>query len=184
MNYTKITISGLICTGKTSLFWGLQRKLIWPTFSASQFFRDYARTHNALLEKAEEQSQKLTREVDNRMQNMLKQRGNLIIEGWMAGIMANQQNDVLRVLLQCDDEVRYARFANREKVTLVQAKERVQEREKNLFVVLQQIYHRNDFVDQKNYNFIIDSTYLTMPELVEKTLNALGYPADGIEKKQ
>jgi len=58
MKYSKITISGKICTGKTTLFWDLQKKLNWPVFSTGQFFRDYARQHNLSLEKAEEQNKK------------------------------------------------------------------------------------------------------------------------------
>lgn len=168
--YNKITISGLICTGKTSLFWGLQEKLIWPTFSASQFFRDYSRTHNFSLEKAEEQSEYLTKKIDFRVANMLKSNGNLIVEGWMAGIMADKNPDTLRILLTCKDEVRIKRFAVREKYTYKEAAYHIQQREKNLFKVLEKIYKRLDFVDPKNYNFIIDTTSISVDTLVTQVL--------------
>ncbi len=169
--YKKITISGLICTGKTSLFWGLQEKLVWPTFSASQFFRDYSRTHNLSLEKAEEQSTMLTKKVDLQMTNMIKADGNIIIEGWMAGIMADQLPQVLRILLTCNREVRIKRFAVREKMTEKEATYHIQQREKNLFRVLEKIYKRSDFVDPKNYNFIVDTTNVSVDTLVTQILN-------------
>lgn len=171
--YNKITISGLICTGKTSLFWDLQEKLIWPTFSVSQFFRDYSRTHNFSLEKAEEQSERLTKKVDFRVANMLKSNGNLIVEGWMAGIMADNFADVLRVLLTCSDKVRIKRFADREKVSIEEATSRIKEREENLFRVLNKIYNRSDFVDPRNYNYVIDTSNILQDTLVNQVLTRL-----------
>lgn len=168
--YKKIAISGLICTGKTSLFWGLQEKLIWPTFSASQFFRDYSRTHHLLLEKAEEQSETLTRKVDHRMAEMLKGSGNILIEGWMAGIMADNYPDVLKILLTCQDQVRIKRFAAREKISEKEAAFHIREREKNLFKILAKIYHRNDFVNPQNYNLVIDTTTISVDMLVRQVL--------------
>jgi len=151
----------------------MQEQLIWPTFSASQFFRDYAKRHSLSLESAEEQNDRLTKKVDLRMQQMLQGKGNLIVEGWMAGIMGENNPEVLRVLLTCDDEVRIKRFAAREKVSLTEAMENVKAREKNLFSVLESIYHRNDFTEPKNYNFVVDTTSLTPQALVQKVLDKL-----------
>lgn len=170
---SKVTISGRICTGKTTLFWGLQDKLGWPTFSASHFFRDYARTHNLSLEKAEEQSAKFTKEFDNRTRALLQGQGNLITEGWMVGIMADELPGVLRVLLVCDDKVRVQRFAKREAIILADAQERIKQREQNLFAALAKIYQRQDYVDPKNYNFVLDTTALTRNESIKKVLLTL-----------
>ncbi len=173
MKYTKITISGKICTGKTTLFWTLLKKLNWPIFSTSQYFRDYARTHKMILEKATEQNDKLTKEVDFRVRRMLRSKGNLIVEGWMAGIMANSFPDVVRLLLVCDDRIRIKRFAKREKVNLEEAKKLVYDRENNLFGKLGEIYKRSDFVDPKNYNLIIDTSYITPQAVLKKVLTKL-----------
>lgn len=172
--FLKVTISGRICTGKTTLFWGLQEKLGWPMFSASQFFRDYARTYKVSLEKAEEQSEKFTKEVDYRMRDLLKADGNLIAEGWMAGIMADELAGVLRVLLTCESGVRAKRFAERDGISLQESEKKIREREKNLFDALEQIYQRRDFVDPKNYNFIVDTTRLTPDQLISAVLEKLG----------
>lgn len=173
MSYQKITISGRICTGKTTLFLGLQEQLGWSTFSASQFFRDYARTHNVLLEKAEEQSEQLTKEVDYRTREMLQGEGKLIAEGWMVGIMADEFPGVLRILLTCTDEVRFRRFAERDNVSLEEAEQRIRQREKNLFDALEKIYNRRDFVDPKNYNFVVDTTSPTQEQLIDTVLKKI-----------
>lgn len=171
--YTKITISGPICSGKTSLFWSLQEHLIWPTFSASQFFRDYSRTHNLSLEKAEEQSNILTRKIDTRMAEMLKSSGNIIVEGWMAGIMANNIPGVLKVLLTCSDKERISRFAERENVSLREAENRIKQREVNLLRVLTRIYNRSDFLNPKNYNLVIDTTLISKNKLLSLVVDKL-----------
>lgn len=172
-NYNKVTISGKICTGKTTLFWDLVKHLGWPTFSAGQFFRDYARIHNLSLEGAEEQTPKLTKEVDQGMQKLLEKEGYIIIEGWMAGIMADKMPGVLRILLTCGDNERFQRFARREKISLADAQKRVLERDQNWFEKLKSIYRRNDFFDPKKYNFILDTTNLTPKLSLQRVLEAL-----------
>ena len=52
MKYSKITISGKICTGKTTLLKRLQKKLNWTTFMTGQLFRDYVKNHKLNLEGA------------------------------------------------------------------------------------------------------------------------------------
>jgi len=104
MNYSKITISGKICTGKTTLLKRIEKKLKWPTFITGQLFRDYVKKHNLNLEEAEEQNAKLTKAVDNKVKTMLHRQGNLIVDGWMSGLSANRLPDVLKILLVCKDD--------------------------------------------------------------------------------
>ncbi len=174
MKYTKITISGKICTGKSTLFKKLVKKLRWKTFHTGQFFRDYVKKHGLVLEKADEQNEKLTKQIDYMVRDMLKKKsGNCIFDSWMAGIMADNFPHVLRILLTCDDEVRTKRFAKRENISVKEAKQLINEREENLFSKLSSIYHRNDFVDPKNYNCVIDTSSLTSQELLKKIINII-----------
>lgn len=173
MNYTKITISGKICTGKTTLFKNLQHKLDWPSFSTSQYFRQMAKTENLSLESAQEQNDKVTKEVDYKVKDLLKSEGKLIAEGWMTGIMADSFPGILKILLISDDKIRIRRFSRREKITLAEAEERINKRESNLFSKLQQIYRRSDFFDQKNYNLVINTSNKQPTEIVNEVLRAL-----------
>lgn len=172
--YNKITISGRVCTGKTTLFFDLQQKLIWPTFSASYFFRDYAAAKHLSLEKASEQSDQLTQIIDYGMGELLKKKDNILFEGWMTGIIAHDLPHVLRVLLTCDDDTRAKRLSLRENLSKEVALQKISEREANLFKRLEEIYHRNDFVDPKNYNLVIDTTNSTPEETLSLVLKTLG----------
>lgn len=157
--FSKITISGKICTGKSSVFRELQKQLNWPTFSTGSYFREYAKTHHLELNNAEEQTNKLTREVDGMVKEMLHKQGNLLLDSWLAGIMAEGIPDVLKVLLIADDEIRYTRFAEREKVTILEAEKEVNSRDSSWFQKVKKIHKREDFFDRKNYNLVINTSH-------------------------
>lgn len=173
MEYSKITISGKICTGKTTLFKNLGKKLGWPIFMTGQLFRDHVKKNEFNLEQVEEQNEKLTKKIDYLVRDMIYAPGNLIVDGWMSGIMADNLKDVLKILLICKDNIRYKRFATREKIHFNQAKKRVEERQSNWFIKLKEIYKRNDFIDPKNYDLIIDTSNITSKTVLKKVLQKI-----------
>jgi len=173
MKYSKITISGKICTGKTTLLKSLEKKLKWPSFMTGQLFRDYVKQHGLSLESAEEQNEKLTKKIDYQVREMIHTPGNLIVDGWMSGLMADYLPDVLKILLICQDKIRYKRFAKRENIHFEVAKIRVEKRQSTWFSKLKQIYKRNDFIDPKNYDLIIDTSYITSQAVLKKVLEKL-----------
>ncbi len=164
--YTKITISGKICTGKSSVFRELQQKLNWPIFSSGAYFREYAKSHNLVLNNAEEQTNKLTQKVDGMVKGMLIKPGNLLLDAWLGGILAGDAKNVLKILLVADDTVRYRRFAEREHVTYAQAKKEVQDRDSSWFEKVKKIYKRSDFFDKKNYTLVIDTSQKSINDIV------------------
>ncbi len=169
----KITISGKICTGKTSLLKNLEKKLNWPIFMTGKLFRDYVAKNKFDLEQVEEQNEELTKKIDYQVRDLIHAPGNLIVDGWMSGIMAAGLPNVLKVLLICDDNIRYQRFADREKINLDEAKKRVDERQSNWLNKLEKIYKRNDFIDPKNYDLIIDTSDISSQAVLEKVIKAL-----------
>lgn len=175
MSYSKITISGSICTGKTTLLKRLEKKLKWPTFMTGQLFRDYVKKHKLDLEGAEEQNEKLTKEVDSKVKEMLHGKGSLIVDGWMSGLSANHLPDVLKILLVCKDDIRYKRFAKREKINYKDAKVRVEDRQKSWFDKIEKIHKikRKEFTNEKNYTLVIDTSYITPQAVVKKVLEML-----------
>lgn len=175
MNYSKITISGSICTGKTTLLKRLQKKLNWPAFMTGQLFRDYVKEHGLNLEGAEEQNAKLTKEVDYKVRDMLHKPGKLIVDGWMSGLSANKLEDVLKILLVCKDDIRYKRFSKREKIDYKDAKKHVEERQNSWFDKIKKIHKINpkEFTNTKNYTLIIDTSYITPQAVLKKVLQAL-----------
>ncbi len=173
MIFNKITISGKICTGKTTLLKDLQKKLNWPIFMTGKLFREYVEKNKLDLEQVEEQNDMLTKKIDYQVRDLLHDKGNLIVDGWMSGIMSANLPDVLKVLLTCDDNIRYQRFAERENINIEEAKKRVEERQLNWFKKLEKIYGRNDFLDPKNYDLIIDTSNISSDEVLKKVVEKL-----------
>ena len=173
MTYTKIAISGKICTGKSTLFNDLQKKLKWPIFQTGKYFREYVAKKHMTLEDAAEQNDKLTRKIDYMVRDRLHEKGHLIVDGWMSGIMANKLPDVLTVLLICDDDIRAVRFSERERISLDEAKKRVKERLENWVSKLKKIYNRDDFFDKKNYNLVIDTSHISSNRVLKIVLDTL-----------
>lgn len=175
MKYTKITISGKICSGKTTLLKRLQKKLNWQFFVPGQLFRGFAKKHGLNLEGAQEQSEKLTKEVDYKVRDMLHGKKHLIVDGWMSGLMANEQADVLKVLLICKDDICYKRFAKREKISFSEAKKRVEKRQNSWFDKIKKIHKisKRTLNNVRNYNLVIDTSYMTPQAVLKKVLDTL-----------
>lgn len=171
--YSKVTISGKICTGKSSVFRELVSTLKWPTFSTGAYFREYAKTHKLELNNAEEQTDKLTHKVDGMVKEMLKKPGNLILDAWLGGVLAEGTHDVLKVLLVADDTVRFSRFAKRENVSLAEAEKEVLLRDSSWFEKVEKIHSRSDFFDTKNYTLVIDTSNVSIKYVVSTILKSL-----------
>lgn len=175
MIFSKITISGKICTGKTTLLNDLQKKLNWPTFLTGKYFRNFVTKENLDLEKVEEQNEKFTKKIDYKVRDLLNGKGHLIVDGWMSGIMAKNLPDVLKILLVCQDNIRYQRFANREEINFDEAKKRVEERQNNWFDKIEKIHKIDpkEFSNPRNYDLIINTTDISSSDVLKKVLNLL-----------
>lgn len=171
--FSKITISGKICTGKSSVFRGLLKELNWPTFSSGSYFREYSKQHKLELNNAEEQTNILTHKVDGMVKEMLHKPGNLLLDAWLGGVLAEGTHDVLKILLVADDSVRFKRFADREKVSLNDAKKEVALRDSSWFEKVKKIHNRSDFFDEKNYNLVIDTSKVSIEYVVSTILKGL-----------
>lgn len=176
LKFENITISGGVSTGKNTLLNNLKPYLLpldWKFTSGGQLLRDFAKEYVQPL--ASLADKKFHNELDERTIRLLKS-GHYVIEAWLAGFMARELKNTLRVFLYCsNDALRVDRVANRDKVTIDQAKLFIKEREKNNMLEWKKIYGDYDFWDSKYYHLTID-TYSSGPlQTVGKVLDALGY---------
>lgn len=175
-HYSNITISGGVAVGKNTLHAALKQYLEpegWVFTSGGQLLRDFAKEYIQPL--ASLVSDDFHHQLDARTVKLLDQ-GHYVIEAWLAGFMARERTDTLRILLTCDnDALRVDRVANRDKVSIEEAKTYIREREEGNFKEWKRIYGDYDFFDPTYYHLIID-TYSSGPsETVEKVLDKLGY---------
>jgi cytidylate kinase len=119
--------------------------------------------------------EKIHRLIDERTIKLLKE-GHYVINSWLAGFMARNFEDTLRVLLICSNPaLKVDRVVNRDKVTIEEAKRMIKEREEDNLKTWKKIYGDFDFFDPKYYHLVID-TYSSGPlETVGKVLDRLGF---------
>ena len=174
--YDNITISGGVASGKNTLLDNLKpyiEPLRWQFTSGGKILRDY------LKEYVQPLSRKGGKEVDFMIDTRTKKlldSGHYVIESWLAGFMARDFTNTLRVLLICSSPaLKVDRVVNRDKISVDQAKKFIKEREEDNFKHWHSIYGYYNFFDPKYFHLIID-TYSSGPlETVGKVLDKLGY---------
>ena len=99
-----------------------------------------------------------------------------VIEAWLAGWVARNMDDTLRVLLVCSNPaVTIDRVVNRDKVNVARAKEIIRDRVELNARTWKRLYGEHEFQDPKHFQLIIDTYTTSKEETVHKVLNALGY---------
>ncbi|MBI4009108.1 cytidylate kinase family protein [Candidatus Roizmanbacteria bacterium] len=177
LKYDNITISGGVATGKNTLLNNLKSYLMpygWKFTSGGQLLRDFAKEYVQPL--ASLADKKFHNQLDDRTRKLLTKKGRYVIEAWLAGFMARDLKNTLRVLLICSNgALRVDRVVNRDKVSIEKAKKFIKERERINFKEFKKFYGDHDFFNPKYYHLVID-TYSSGPfETTGKVLDKLGY---------
>ncbi|MFN4213002.1 MAG: cytidylate kinase family protein, partial [Microgenomates group bacterium] len=135
LKYENITISGGVATGKNTLANNLKPYLKpygWKFASGGQLLRDF--TNEYVLPVASLADKKFHHQLDERTRRLLTKEGHYVIEAWLAGFIARDLKNTLRILLVCsNDALRVDRVANRDKVSISEAKRFIKEREEDNF---------------------------------------------------
>lgn len=177
LKYDNITISGGVATGKNTLLNNLKtylQPLGWKFTSGGQLLRDFAKEYVQPL--ASLADKKFHNNLDDRTKKLLTEEGHYVIEAWLAGFMARDLKNTLRVLLICTDHaLQVDRVANRDKITIEKAKKFTKEREDVNFKEWKRIYGNYNFFDPKYYTLVIDTYSSGQLETVGKVLDKLGF---------
>lgn len=140
VKHRNITISGLPGAGSTTLGKHLAKHLGFHYHSGGDFMRKYAidngyfdptkTVHHAATAYPDD----FDRRVDYEMRDNLVKRHGCVYESWLSGFLAQQVPGVFKILVYCsDDGVRVDRIANRDDITIAEAKTHIFTREqKNL----------------------------------------------------
>ena len=174
--FNNIIISGGVATGKNTLLNNLKpflKPLGWKFTSGGQILRDYLKEYIQPLSSSADKE--VHHQIDKRTLKLLEE-GRWIIESWLAGFMARQRKDTLRVLLICSNPaLKIDRVANRDNISIEKAKHYIKEREDDNFKTWKKIYGNYNFFDPKFFHLVVD-TYSSGPlETVGRVLDKLGF---------
>jgi len=166
---TTITISGTPGSGKSTVAEILEEKLGLKYIYSGMIFRDLAKEHKMSLEefgKFCEENSKVDKELDNRQLEILK-KGNVILEGRMAGWLAHLNNiPALKVSIDANLETRAKRIVKREKGSVEDRIREILERERSEAIRYKN-YYNIILRDKSIYDLIIDSGDKTPEEIAD-----------------
>ncbi|MFH1826838.1 MAG: cytidylate kinase family protein [bacterium] len=176
LKFKNIAISGKYATGTTTLAKNLIKSLGWKYINAGDIQRQYDREHNINENKqgAIARPDEHERGIEAMTKKCLETESDVIYEAWLAGFIAKDMSDVLKVYLFSSNEgVRIDRVVNRDHLSVDDAKKHIRQREDENIKKWKKLYGDHDFWDEKNFDIVID-TYSSGPmETFGKVLDKL-----------
>jgi cytidylate kinase len=205
--YKNITISGLPGAGSSTLGKALAKVLKWKYFSGGDFLRAIA-IKQGVFDKNQklhhDQSildKKFDLQVDYGMRETLQNKTNNILDSWLSGFMAQGVKGTLKILVHCKDPaILIDRIANRDNLTIKQAKKHIFERQEKNVAKWKKMYHKqwNNWVVKikkikkdkpiwfwypELYDLSIDTYQYSKEETLDIALKKLNYPTHNLDYK-
>ncbi len=172
--YRIITISGLGCSGTTTLTRLLSKAIGWPhSHPASEQMRTFLHAHQLPLSAMDQLPDEQEVSIDNYLKSIIQNSNHQIVNGRLSGWHAQGIGDVFKVFVTASDEKRVERFAARENYSIAQAGQELKARDANEFEKYKRLYGA-DATDPKLYDLIIDTTNTTPQECLDLLLNKIG----------
>lgn len=171
-----ITISGRAGSGKSTVAGLVAKMLGCNHYSAGDLQRELAREHGLTItefNKLEAEDDNFDRMVDDRTR-LLASQDNLVVDGWLAPMCIPAS---FRVFLDCDESERVNRRLSqkREEESLSDRKNAVADmrHRETLNRERWKRYYSYDFLDMKNYDMVIDTTSLTIEQVVRMIVDSV-----------
>ncbi len=173
-----ITIGGQAGSGKSSVSRELARRLGYRHYSAGEIRRKMAEKRGltlAELNKLGEKKDFTDREVDKFQEELGKKEDNFVIDGRLCFHFIPHS---VKIYLKADLDVRAERVFRDERIAekfenIEDAKNSLREREKSDSKRYRK-YYNLDCSDEQQYDLVIDTTHISVKDVVERILEFLG----------
>jgi CMP/dCMP kinase len=177
----KITISGIIGSGKTTIADELAKRLGYNRYSSGEFMREMAdKERITLLElsKRAETDFSIDKKIDDRQILLGKTEDNFVIDGRLSWKFIS---DSVKIYLDVSDEEAARRIFNdpkeiRKKEKFSSLDELVQQMKKRRVCEIERYekYYKVNIHDRKNYDIYLDTTGKTIEEEVNYLMKKIG----------
>lgn len=174
--YKNIAISGDIGTGKSTLARLLSEKLNWEYVSAGNYFRDWYKKQGMDVSKVYGIPEEEDRKMEADFKREMAEKSDVVFESRLAGWLAQDYKQTLKVLCTVDETEAYKRVAKRDQVSEPEAKALSIKRAKDLVDKFNSLYGVSDFLDPKYFDLVIDTTNLNPQQVLEAVLDKLETP--------
>ena len=174
-----ITISGALGSGKTTVGKLLAKKLGYEYYSMGNVMGDMAKERGITLDefgKICEKDRNMDKEIDAHQILIGKTKNNFVMDSRLAFHFIPQS---VKVCLMADEDIRVHRTwydktndrSDEKKVgTIEDKKQTMRERRESEKVRYKKFYGIEDFTDSKHYDLIIDTSHITIEQVVNTIL--------------
>ncbi|PTD94294.1 cytidylate kinase [archaeon SCG-AAA382B04] len=168
----KVAISGRAGSGTSTTAEKVAKKLGMEFIGAGDIFRRMAKQKNMSLQefgKYAEKNPEIDKEIDQKQREISQKREKIVIEGRLAGWMAEAD---IKIWLKAPLKLRAKRVAKRDQITHEKALKRIQKREKSEKKRYKKFYDINIY-DKSIYGLIIDTSKWnqnSVVEIIEKSI--------------
>jgi cytidylate kinase len=170
MTYKNIAISGVGGTGKSTLARGLAEKLGWRVVSSGSFIRKWHEENGVPLVETDKIPEEVDRKMDMSYQEMLRTEEGIVFESRLAGWLSKDFDQTFKILIKCDQKVGAFRIAQREDASVEEIIQEQEIREGLLKEKFIKLYDAGDYLDEKNFDIVIDTTNVSAKEVLETVL--------------
>jgi len=173
-----ITISGMQGAGKTTLAKKLATKLNYKFISIGDLRGEIAKEKGITIDELNEIGKKekwVHDEADKKTIEIGRTRDNFIVEGWLAWHFIPHSK---KIFLEVDSKIGAKRIFKNQRQdekpcnNLIEMQEVLKQRLKVTDEQFQKYYHVN-FLDKSNYDIIINTTNLSIEDMVKEALNKI-----------
>ncbi len=176
LKFNNIAISGGAATGKGTLRENLRpylEPLGWSFRSGGDLVREYTNEHK--IPNASLADEAFHKSLESKTRDLLE-KGHIVVESWLAGFVAKERTDTLRIFVYCsNDAIRIDRVVNRDHVDIDTAKKIIFDRQTDNFREWKRIYGDHDFWDPSIFHLKIDTYSLNKKQTLNIVLGALEF---------
>ncbi len=166
----KITISGLGGVGKGTTSKILKDQINYQFLSSGDFFRQMAKEKNMTayeFEKVVEKNPEIDLQIDQRQKKFGKENDNFIFDSRLGYFFIP---DSFKIKLICNEDTRLKRLQKRDGGTIKDIQKKEEERLKNVKQRYLKLYGIEDFLNDKNFDLIVDTENKTPKEVSDEIL--------------
>jgi cytidylate kinase len=170
-----ITIFGLAGTGTSSCGKLLAKKLSYEFLSTGNLFRMAAKEIGLELydyEKLLNENPEKDREFDQKIKKIGEEKNNLIVDSRLAWYFIPHS---IKIKFTCPDNIRLKRICLRDNLFLDEAKRVTFFRENSHMIRYKNLYQIENYTDDKNFDFVIDTSVNTPEEIIKIILKKIRY---------
>ena len=174
--FDNIAISGGVAVGKSTLLENLKPYLQphdWKFESIGDIHRAFLKDN--IMPEASKVSDDFDRKIEKEVERVFTKEKHVAVQSWIGGFVARNLSKTLKVLLICkNNHLRVDRLANRDRLSIDNAKKFIKQREEGNINKYKRLYGNFDFWNPEYYNLVIDTYSSGQLETVGIVLDALG----------